>query len=45
MNIEISVPEVLDFIKKMRVNTSRPFKMTGMNIQEDVGRYLTGLMK
>jgi putative transposase len=45
MNIEISVSEVVNLIKELQKNPSRIFEMIGMNIQEDVGRYLTGLMK
>jgi putative transposase len=45
LNIEISVPEVVNLIKELQGHPSKTFEMIGRNVQEDVGRYLTGLMK
>lgn len=45
MNIEISVPEVVKLIKDIQGKPGRIFEIIGMNVQEDVGRYLTNLMK
>ncbi len=45
MRIRISVPEVVNLIKGIQKNPARIFEIIGMNVQENVGRYLTGLMK
>ncbi len=45
MNIEISVPEVVELIKEIQGKPGRIFEIIGMNVQEDVSRYLTKLMK
>lgn len=45
MEIKISVPEVVSLIKELQKNPSRIFEMVTMNVQKDVGNYLTNLMK
>ena len=45
MEIKISVPEVVSLIKELQENPSRIFEMATMNVQKDVGEYLTNLMK
>lgn len=45
MRIRISVPEVVNLIKEIQKNPARVFEMATMNVQEDVGKYLTNLMK
>lgn len=45
MNIEISVPEVVELIKGLQGNPYRIFEMIGMNVRKDVGYYLMKLMK
>jgi putative transposase len=45
MEIKISVPEVVNLIKELQENPSRIFEMAAMNVQKDVGNYLTNLMK
>ncbi len=45
MKIKISVPEVVNLIKELQSNPARIFEMIGMNVQKDVGEYLTNLMK
>ena len=45
MEIKISVPEVVSLIKELQENPSRIFEMATMNVQKDVGDYLTNLMK
>lgn len=45
MEIKISVPEVVSLIKELQDNPSRIFEMATMNVQKDVGNYLTNLMK
>ena len=45
MNIEISVPVVVELIKGLQGNPYRIFEMIGMNVRKDVGDYLTKLMK
>jgi putative transposase len=45
MEINISVPEVVSLIKELQENPSRIFEMAAMNVQKDVGDYLTRLMK
>ncbi len=45
MEIKISVPEVVSLIKELQDNPSRIFEMATMNVQKDVGEYLTNLMK
>jgi putative transposase len=45
MEIKISVPEVVSLIKELQENPSRIFEMATMNVQRDVGNYLTNLMK
>lgn len=45
MEIKISVPEVVNLIKELQENPSRIFEMATMNVQKDVGEYLTNLMK
>jgi putative transposase len=45
MEIKISVPEVVNLIKELQENPSRIFEMATMNVQKDVGNYLTNLMK
>lgn len=45
MEIKVSVPEVMELIKGLQSNPSGIFEMIGMNVQKDVGTYLTNLMK
>lgn len=45
MKLKISVPEVVELIKELQSNPARIFEMIGMNVQKDVGAYLTNLMK
>ncbi len=45
MRIKISVPEVVKLIKELQERPSRIFEMATMNVQKDVGEYLTNLMK
>jgi putative transposase len=45
MEVKISVPEVVSLIKELQENPSRIFEMATMNVQRDVGNYLTNLMK
>lgn len=45
MRIRISVPEVVNLIKEIQKNPVRVFEMATMNVQKDVGEYLTNLMK
>jgi len=43
MNVEISVPEVIDFFKQIQ-KRDKFFGMIRFNVQEEVGKYLTKLM-
>jgi len=45
MEIKISVPEVVSLMKELQENPARIFEMVTMNVQKDVGKYLTNLMK
>ena len=45
MRIKISVPEVVNLIKEIQGKPGRIFEIIGMNVQKDVGKYLTNLMK
>jgi putative transposase len=45
MEIKISVPEAVELIKELQERPSRIFEMATMNVQKDVGDYLTNLMK
>jgi putative transposase len=45
MQIKISVPEVVNIIKEIQKNPARIFEMVTMDVQKDVGEYLTNLMK
>lgn len=45
MKIKISVPEVVNLIKELQEKPSKIFEMATMNVQKDVGDYLTNLMK
>jgi putative transposase len=45
VKIKISVPEVVELMKELQSNPTRIFEMIGMNVQKDVGEYLTNLMK
>jgi len=45
MEIKISVPEVVSLMKELQENPARIFEMVTMNVQKDVGAYLTNLMK
>ena len=45
MEIKISVPEVVGLMKELQENPARIFEMVTMNVQKDVGTYLTNLMK
>jgi putative transposase len=45
MKIKISVPEVVSLIKEIQKEPARIFEMATMNVQKDVGKYLTNLMK
>lgn len=43
MNLEITVPEVIDFFKQIQ-KQEKFFEMIRFNVQEEVGKYLTRLM-
>ena len=43
MNIEITVPEVVDFFKQIQ-KREKFFEMIRFNVQEEVGKYLSQLM-
>lgn len=45
MEVKISVPEVVELIKGLQSNPAGIFEIIGMNVQKDVGAYLTNLMK
>ena len=45
MQIKISVSEVVNLIKEIQKNPARVFEMATMNVQKDVGKYLTNVMK
>ena len=45
MRIKISVPEVVNLIKEIQGNPAKVFEIATMNVQKDVGKYLTNLMK
>jgi putative transposase len=45
VEIKISVPEVVGLMKELQENPARIFEMVTMNVQKDVGAYLTNLMK
>lgn len=45
MEIKISVPEVVSLMKEVQENPARIFEMVTMNVQKEVGAYLTNLMK
>jgi len=45
VEIKISVPEVVSLMKELQENPARIFEMVTMNVQKDVGNYLTNLMK
>jgi transposase-like protein len=45
MEIKISVPEVVKLIKELQEKPSKIFEIATMNVQKDVGDYLTNLMK
>ena len=45
MEIKISVPEAVELIKGLQERPSSIFEMATMNVQKDVGDYLTNLMK
>ena len=45
MEVKVSVPEVVELIKVLQEKPSGIFEMIGMNVQKDVGTYLTNLMK
>ena len=45
MKIKISVPEVVSLIKELKENPTSIFEMAAMNVQKDVGKYLTSIMK
>lgn len=45
MEIKISVPEAVELIKELQERPSRIFEMATMNVQKDVGDYLTNLMR
>lgn len=45
MEIKVSVPEVVELIKGLQSNPAGIFEMIGMDVQRDVGAYLTNLMK
>jgi putative transposase len=45
MRIKISVPEAVNLIKEIQKNPARIFEMATMNVQKDVGEYLTNLIK
>jgi hypothetical protein len=44
MNVEISVPEVIEIFKEIKEQPERLFEMIRFDIQETVGKYLTAMM-
>lgn len=45
MEIKVSVPEVIRIIKVLQRSPERIFEMVGLNVQKEVGTYLSGLME
>lgn len=44
MEVQISVPEVIQFFKEIQTAPEKLFEMVRFNVQEEVGKYLTKLM-
>lgn len=44
MHLEMSVPEVIELFKSIQETPERLFELVRMNVQEEVGRHLSGLM-
>jgi len=44
VELKISVPELVNLIKEIQEKPSRIFEMVSMNVQKEVGQYLSGLM-
>ena len=44
MELKFSVPELVNLIKEIQEKPSRIFEMVSMNVQKEVGQYLSGLM-
>jgi putative transposase len=44
MELKFSVPELVTLIKEIQEKPSRIFEMVSMNVQKEVGKYLSGLM-
>ncbi len=44
MELKISVPELVNLIKEIQEKPSLIFEMVSMNVQKEVGQYLSGLM-
>ncbi len=44
MEIKVSVPELVNLINEIQVKPGRIFEMVRLNVQEEVGKYLTNLM-
>ena len=44
MELKFSVPELVNLIKEIQEKPSRIFEMMSMNVQKEVGQYLSGLM-
>jgi putative transposase len=44
MELKISVPELVNLFKEIQEKPSRLFEMVSMNVQKEVGNYLTTLM-
>ena len=45
MKIEISVPDITNFIKDIQEKSARFFQMIHSDVRKSVGSYLTELMK
>ena len=44
MELKISVPELVNLIKEIQKKPARIYEMVSMNVQKEVGQYLSGLM-
>lgn len=44
MELKFSVPELVNLIKEIQEKPSRIFEMVSMNVQKEVGQYLSNLM-
>ena len=44
MQVEISVPEVIEVFKEIQTTPEKLFEMIRFNVQEEVGNYLSKVM-